>query len=146
MIFKFFHQEFLVFLKDACIQPLLGCEWLQAARDRENLDKVGSGIFFKCRHFCKLQENVVTCVDCWSHHLQTLVICKTFIVSFRTIGKDDISNREYVEIRTLYTSLSSYSSTTISMTTTTPPMAQQPIFSLTWSQLQHSCTTLPTPW
>ena len=48
---------------------------------------------------------------------------------------------------TLCTSLSAYSSTTISMTNITSPMAQQPILSLTWSQtpapIFHATPALP---
>ena len=43
---------------------------------------------------------------------------------------------------TLYTSLSSYSSTIISMTIITYPIAQQPILSPTWSHLQYSLQLL----
>ena len=43
---------------------------------------------------------------------------------------------------TLYTSLSSYSSTTIAMTIITYPMAQQLILLPTWTQLQHSLQLL----
>ena len=43
---------------------------------------------------------------------------------------------------TLYTSLSSYSSTTISMTIITYPMDQQHTLSQTWSQLQYSLQLL----
>ena len=43
---------------------------------------------------------------------------------------------------TLYTSLSSYSSTTISMTIITYPMDQQHTLSPTWSQLQYSLQLL----
>ena len=43
---------------------------------------------------------------------------------------------------TLYTSLSSYSSTTISMTIITYPMDQQPTLSPTWSHLQYSLQLL----
>ena len=45
-------------------------------------------------------------------------------------------------IPSLCTSLSSYLSTIISMTIITYPIAQQPILSPTWSQLQHSLQLL----